>query len=217
MVQGFWAPALKPLCVQENTRAVGEKTMKLRFSLQRHQESHLTPDCFNNAAQCPKVLDWSLTVSPRGVNIWERCACKRGWVTCFSAHATRNINPCVCSLSTSQEVVYVSAKLRLLEHRQQRISEVRAKYQCLKKELEQTKQHLMLEPHKWTTECKWSVKSDIIIIIMLYVAKPIVLASFSTCIVLVSLRLTHSGKLHSCLSGLIFIKSHDFCSSTQPL
>ncbi|XP_067344872.1 kinesin-like protein KIF26B isoform X2 [Channa argus] len=52
----------------------------------------------------------------------------------------------------SKEVVYVSAKLRLLEHRQQRITEVRAKYQCLKKELEQTKQYLMLEPHKWTTE-----------------------------------------------------------------
>ncbi|XP_028430273.1 LOW QUALITY PROTEIN: kinesin-like protein KIF26B [Perca flavescens] len=52
----------------------------------------------------------------------------------------------------SKEVVYVSAKLRLLEHRQQRISEVRTKYQCLKKELEQTKQYLMLEPHKWTTE-----------------------------------------------------------------
>ncbi|XP_070684863.1 kinesin-like protein KIF26B [Pempheris klunzingeri] len=52
----------------------------------------------------------------------------------------------------TKEVVYVSAKLRLLEHRQQRISEVRAKYQCLKKELEQTKQYLMLEPHKWTTE-----------------------------------------------------------------
>uniref|UniRef100_A0A672FXE4 Kinesin family member 26Ba n=1 Tax=Salarias fasciatus TaxID=181472 RepID=A0A672FXE4_SALFA len=52
----------------------------------------------------------------------------------------------------NKEVVYVSAKLRLLEHRQQRISEVRAKYQCLKKELEQTKQYLMLEPHKWTNE-----------------------------------------------------------------
>lgn len=51
--------------------------------------------------------------------------------------------------------MYVSTKLRLLEHRQQRISEVRAKYQCLKKELEQTKQHLMLEPHTWTGECKW--------------------------------------------------------------
>ncbi|XP_019746460.1 kinesin-like protein KIF26B isoform X3 [Hippocampus comes] len=48
--------------------------------------------------------------------------------------------------------VYVNGKLRLLEHRQQRISEVRAKYQCLKKELEQTKQHLMLEPHTWTAE-----------------------------------------------------------------
>lgn len=48
----------------------------------------------------------------------------------------------------------MSTKLRLLEHRQQRISEVRAKYQCLKKELEQTKQHLMLEPHKWTGECE---------------------------------------------------------------
>ncbi|XP_055363402.1 kinesin-like protein KIF26B isoform X2 [Betta splendens] len=50
------------------------------------------------------------------------------------------------------KVVHVSARLRLLEHRQQRISEVRAKYQCLKKELEQTKQYLMLEPHKWTSE-----------------------------------------------------------------
>lgn len=57
-------------------------------------------------------------------------------------------------LSPCQEVVHTSARLRLMEHRQQRISEVRAKYQCLKKELEQTKQHLMLEPHKWTTECK---------------------------------------------------------------
>uniref|UniRef100_A0A3B1KIA2 Kinesin family member 26B n=1 Tax=Astyanax mexicanus TaxID=7994 RepID=A0A3B1KIA2_ASTMX len=52
----------------------------------------------------------------------------------------------------SKEVVYFSAKLKILEHRQQRISEVRAKYDWLKKELEQTKQHLMLEPEKWTTE-----------------------------------------------------------------
>lgn len=57
-------------------------------------------------------------------------------------------------LLCSQEVVYFSAKLKILEHRQQRISEVRAKYDWLKKELEQTKQHLMLEPEKWTTECK---------------------------------------------------------------
>uniref|UniRef100_A0A8C1I1K6 Kinesin family member 26Ba n=2 Tax=Cyprinus carpio carpio TaxID=630221 RepID=A0A8C1I1K6_CYPCA len=52
----------------------------------------------------------------------------------------------------NKEVVYFSAKLKILEHRQQRISEVRAKYDWLKKELEQTKQHLMLEPEKWTTE-----------------------------------------------------------------
>lgn len=57
-------------------------------------------------------------------------------------------------LLCAQEVVYFSAKLKILEHRQQRISEVRAKYDWLKKELEQTKQHLMLEPEKWTTECK---------------------------------------------------------------
>ncbi|XP_017274240.1 kinesin-like protein KIF26B isoform X2 [Kryptolebias marmoratus] len=61
----------------------------------------------------------------------------------------------------SKEVVYVSAKLRLLEHRQQRISEVRAKYQCLKRELEQTKQHLMLEPHKWTTEFELQQHYDV--------------------------------------------------------
>uniref|UniRef100_A0A673ZQN1 Kinesin family member 26B n=1 Tax=Salmo trutta TaxID=8032 RepID=A0A673ZQN1_SALTR len=52
----------------------------------------------------------------------------------------------------NKEVVYFSAKLKTLEHRQQRISEIRAKYDWLKKELEQTKQHLMLEPEKWTTE-----------------------------------------------------------------
>ncbi|XP_066553958.1 kinesin-like protein KIF26B isoform X2 [Amia ocellicauda] len=52
----------------------------------------------------------------------------------------------------NREVVYFSAKLKILEHRQQRISEVRAKYDWLKKELEVTKQHLMLEPEKWTRE-----------------------------------------------------------------
>ncbi|KAI1897845.1 hypothetical protein AGOR_G00087460 [Albula goreensis] len=51
-----------------------------------------------------------------------------------------------------KEVIYFSAKLKILENRQQRISEVRAKYDWLKKELEQTKQHLMLEPGKWTNE-----------------------------------------------------------------
>ncbi|KAM4633766.1 kinesin-like protein KIF26B [Polymixia lowei] len=45
-----------------------------------------------------------------------------------------------------------SAKLKFLEHRQQRISEVRAKYSNLKRELEQAKQNLMLEPAKWNQE-----------------------------------------------------------------
>ncbi|XP_036397899.1 kinesin-like protein KIF26B [Megalops cyprinoides] len=52
----------------------------------------------------------------------------------------------------NKEVVYFSARLKILEHRQQRISEVRAKYDWLKRELEQTKQHLMLAPDKWTRE-----------------------------------------------------------------
>lgn len=59
-----------------------------------------------------------------------------------------------CLLSAGQEAVHGGARLRAMEHRQQRISELRAKYQCLREELEQTKQHLMLEPHKWTAECK---------------------------------------------------------------
>uniref|UniRef100_A0A3B3QG71 Kinesin family member 26B n=1 Tax=Paramormyrops kingsleyae TaxID=1676925 RepID=A0A3B3QG71_9TELE len=52
----------------------------------------------------------------------------------------------------SKEVIFFSAKLKILEHRQQRILEVRARYDWLKKELEQTKQHLMLAPEKWTSE-----------------------------------------------------------------
>ncbi|KAM6964818.1 kinesin-like protein KIF26B [Aplochiton taeniatus] len=51
-----------------------------------------------------------------------------------------------------QGVACFSAKLKFLEHRQQRISEVRAKYNSLKKELEHAKQHLMLEPGKWNQE-----------------------------------------------------------------
>ncbi|KAG7244260.1 hypothetical protein INR49_004398 [Caranx melampygus] len=45
-----------------------------------------------------------------------------------------------------------SAKLKFLEHRQQRISEVRGKYNNLRKELEQAKHNLMLEPTKWNQE-----------------------------------------------------------------
>ena len=47
-----------------------------------------------------------------------------------------------------------NAKLKILEHRQQRIAEVRAKYEWLMKELETTKQYLMLDPNKWLSECK---------------------------------------------------------------
>ncbi|KAE8287118.1 Kinesin-like protein KIF26B [Larimichthys crocea] len=45
-----------------------------------------------------------------------------------------------------------NAKLKFLEHRQQRISAVRAKYNNLRRELEQAKHNLMLEPAKWNQE-----------------------------------------------------------------
>ncbi|KAM4713297.1 kinesin-like protein KIF26B isoform 2-T2 [Anableps anableps] len=45
-----------------------------------------------------------------------------------------------------------SAKLRFLEHRQQRISDVRVKYNRLRRELEHVKYNLMLEPAKWNQE-----------------------------------------------------------------
>ncbi|XP_012606695.2 kinesin-like protein KIF26B [Microcebus murinus] len=53
---------------------------------------------------------------------------------------------------SSKEVVCFNAKLKILEHRQQRIAEVRAKYEWLMKELETTKQYLMLDPNKWLSE-----------------------------------------------------------------
>ncbi|TKS75832.1 Kinesin-like protein KIF26B [Collichthys lucidus] len=45
-----------------------------------------------------------------------------------------------------------NAKLKFLEHRQQRILAVRAKYNNLRRELEQVKHNLMLEPAKWNQE-----------------------------------------------------------------
>ncbi|XP_034376807.1 kinesin-like protein KIF26B isoform X1 [Arvicanthis niloticus] len=54
--------------------------------------------------------------------------------------------------ATSKEVMCFNAKLKILEHRQQRIAEVRAKYEWLMKELETTKQYLMLDPNKWLRE-----------------------------------------------------------------
>uniref|UniRef100_A0A452RFJ5 Kinesin family member 26B n=1 Tax=Ursus americanus TaxID=9643 RepID=A0A452RFJ5_URSAM len=53
---------------------------------------------------------------------------------------------------SSKEVTCFNAKLKILEHRQQRIAEVRAKYEWLMKELEVTKQYLMLDPSKWLSE-----------------------------------------------------------------
>ncbi|XP_008847375.1 kinesin-like protein KIF26B isoform X1 [Nannospalax galili] len=53
---------------------------------------------------------------------------------------------------TTKEVMCFNAKMKILEHRQQRIAEVRAKYEWLMKELEATKQYLMLDPNKWLRE-----------------------------------------------------------------
>ncbi|KAM9435023.1 kinesin-like protein KIF26B [Clarias gariepinus] len=52
----------------------------------------------------------------------------------------------------NKSVVCFSAKLKFLEHRQERIAEMRAKYNTLKRELELAKQHLMVDPEKWTHE-----------------------------------------------------------------
>ncbi|KAM9354902.1 kinesin-like protein KIF26B [Pholidichthys leucotaenia] len=51
-----------------------------------------------------------------------------------------------------QGYVSFSAKLKFLEHHQQMISEVRANYNHLRRELEQAKHNLMLEPTKWNQE-----------------------------------------------------------------
>ncbi|XP_048340815.1 kinesin-like protein KIF26B isoform X1 [Sphaerodactylus townsendi] len=55
-------------------------------------------------------------------------------------------------LGDSNEVICFNAKLKILEHRQQRIAEVKAKYDWLMRELEVTKQYLMLDPNKWLSE-----------------------------------------------------------------
>ncbi|KAE8601777.1 hypothetical protein XENTR_v10013790 [Xenopus tropicalis] len=53
-----------------------------------------------------------------------------------------------------KEVSRNNSKIKILEHRQQRIADIRAKYEWLLKELEITKQFLMLDPNKWLSECK---------------------------------------------------------------
>ncbi|XP_076128023.1 kinesin-like protein KIF26B [Alosa pseudoharengus] len=55
-------------------------------------------------------------------------------------------------LCSNRGVACFSAKLKFLEHRQQRIVELRSKYNHLKRELEQAKQYLMLDPEKWSQE-----------------------------------------------------------------
>ncbi|XP_020644059.3 kinesin-like protein KIF26B isoform X1 [Pogona vitticeps] len=55
-------------------------------------------------------------------------------------------------MGDNNEVICFNAKLKILEHRQQRIAEVKAKYEWLMRELEVTKQYLMLDPNKWLTE-----------------------------------------------------------------
>ncbi|XP_051954786.1 kinesin-like protein KIF26A [Xyrauchen texanus] len=47
---------------------------------------------------------------------------------------------------------YFNARLRMLEKRQQQIKELRAKHDKLKKELEDAKTHLMMDPSKWIGE-----------------------------------------------------------------
>ncbi|XP_004917245.2 kinesin-like protein KIF26A isoform X1 [Xenopus tropicalis] len=46
-------------------------------------------------------------------------------------------------------LMYFSTKLSLLERRQQKVKDVKAKYELLKQELEETKHRLMMHPHKW--------------------------------------------------------------------
>ncbi|NXI60423.1 KI26A protein, partial [Chloroceryle aenea] len=46
-------------------------------------------------------------------------------------------------------LMYFHTKLKILERRQQRIREVKAKYEFLKEELEETKCRLMMDPNKW--------------------------------------------------------------------
>lgn len=61
---------------------------------------------------------------------------------------------CVYMRLFFQGPVCFSAKLKFLEHRQQRISEVRAKYDNLSRELKRAKHNLTLEPGKWNQECQ---------------------------------------------------------------
>lgn len=54
--------------------------------------------------------------------------------------------------------MYFHTKLKILERRQQRIREVKAKHEFLKEELEETKCRLMMDPNKWKEDCKYFAK-----------------------------------------------------------
>uniref|UniRef100_A0A8D0GJJ0 Kinesin family member 26A n=1 Tax=Sphenodon punctatus TaxID=8508 RepID=A0A8D0GJJ0_SPHPU len=49
----------------------------------------------------------------------------------------------------TEGLMYFNTKLKILERRHQRIREVKAKYEFLKEELEETKCRLMMDPNKW--------------------------------------------------------------------
>lgn len=57
--------------------------------------------------------------------------------------------------------MYFHTKLKILERRQQRIREVKAKHEFLKEELEETKCRLMMDPNKWKDDCKYFSKPAI--------------------------------------------------------
>ncbi|KFO56179.1 Kinesin-like KIF26A, partial [Corvus brachyrhynchos] len=49
----------------------------------------------------------------------------------------------------TEGLMYFHTKLKILERRQQRIREIKAKHEFLKEELEETKCRLMMDPNKW--------------------------------------------------------------------
>ncbi|NXE22196.1 KI26A protein, partial [Ardeotis kori] len=55
----------------------------------------------------------------------------------------------VSTYFTTTGLMYFHTKLKILERRQQRIREVKAKHEFLKEELEETKCRLMMDPNKW--------------------------------------------------------------------
>lgn len=53
-----------------------------------------------------------------------------------------------------QGLSYFNNKLKMLERRQQQVRELKSKHEVLMEELEDTKARLMMDPRKWTGECK---------------------------------------------------------------